>query len=149
LLDSVAAWMAEPPLTSRADKSVSQLGKMVKRAERKVSKRLSQANTSGDFEELHSARKAAKRARYAAELVEPVTGGKSSRKLANRYQGLQDLLGEHQDSLVSAELLRRLGAKAGTTRGENGFSFGILYEREQQRALAVREQAHREAARYG
>lgn len=147
LLESLAAWVAEPPLTSKADKSVTRLPKVVERAERKVARRLSRANSSADVDDLHSARKAAKRARYAAELIEPVTGGKAARKLAKRYQGLQDLLGEHQDSLVSAALLRRLGVKAGTTRGENGFSFGLMYEREMQSASAVRDQARREAAK--
>ncbi|MDQ3454485.1 MAG: CYTH and CHAD domain-containing protein, partial [Actinomycetota bacterium] len=120
LLESLASWVAEPPFASNADKSASRLPKMVERAERKVTRRLSQANASADVDDLHRARKAAKRARYAAELIEPVTGAKAAHKLARRYQGLQDLLGEHQDSLVSAALLRRLGAKAGTTRGENG-----------------------------
>ncbi len=147
LLESLASWVAEPPLTSMAEKPVSRLPKMVERAERKVTRRLSQANASADVDDLHRARKAAKRARYAAELIEPVTGGKAAHKLARRYQGLQDLLGEHQDSLVSAALLRRLGGKAGTTRGENGFSFGLMYEREMQRASAVRDQARREAAK--
>ena len=40
-------------------------------------------------------------------------GPKTATAHADRYQRLQDLLGEHQDSLVSAEVLRRLGAKAG------------------------------------
>jgi len=147
LLDTLACWVADPPLTDEADKPVSLLPKLAGRADRKVSRRLQRATASGNVELLHSARKAAKRARYAAELIEPVAGKKKAQKLAERYERLQDLLGEHQDSLGSADVLRRLGAKAGTARGENGFTFGILYERELHCALAVRERAHREAVK--
>lgn len=149
LLDALAAWVSQPPLTDEADKPVTVLPKLAGRADRKVSRRLRRATASGNVELLHSARKAAKRARYAAELIEPVAGKKKkSQKLAARYERLQNLLGEHQDSLVSADVLRRLGAKAGTTPGENGFTFGILYERELHCALAVREDARREATRH-
>jgi len=148
LLDALAAWVSQPPTTDEADKPVTVLPKLAGRANRKVSRRLRRATASGNVELLHSARKAAKRARYAAELIEPVAGKKKSQKLAARYERLQNLLGEHQDSLVSADVLRRLGAKAGTTRGENGFTFGILYERELHCALAVREDARREATRH-
>jgi hypothetical protein len=42
-------------------------------------------------------------------------------------------LGEHQDSTVARNLLRRLGAGS-----RNGFTFGILYGREEARARAAR-----------
>lgn len=149
LLDSLAAWTSAPPLTRQAGKPVSTLARMVEHTERKVYRRLAEANETGDVDLLHRARKAAKRARYAAELAEPVTGGKVARRIARRYQRLQDLLGEHQDIQVSTELLRRLGAKAGTALDENGFTFGLLYEREQDNAKSVREQARRVAAAHG
>jgi hypothetical protein len=34
---------------------------------------------------------------------------------------------------VAAEFLRQTGAAAGTTPGENGFTFGLLWAAEQQR----------------
>lgn len=148
LLEALARWVSYPALTAEANKPMTLLDKLARRAARQVADRLAQPKASGDVDELHRARKAAKRARYAAELVEPVSTGKAAKKVAGRYQHLQDLLGEHQDSLVSADLLRRLGAIAGTTPGENGFTFGLLYEREQQRALAVRDKAREEAASY-
>lgn len=132
------------------------LVKLMARAEAKVVRRLAGAAASPT--ELHRARKAAKRARYAGELVSAAAdqhagglrpGGKrSARRRAGIKQALkqtarnearQDHLGEHQDSVVTAQLLLRLGQIAGTTPAENGFTFGLLYERERQRAAAVRE----------
>ena len=149
LLAEVAAWAVEPPFTSRAKRPAKELARLARRANRTVSRRLKAANRTGDVDQLHSARKAAKRARYAAEALG--TGGGSAVKAAqkaDRYRTLQDLLGEHQDSVVAAQLLRELGAEAGSTPGENGFTFGLLHEREQRRAARTRKQAHRAARRY-
>lgn len=147
LLADLADWVDHPPHTPAADQSARAVLKPVARSRRRVKQRLRDANIAGDIDLLHPARKAAKRARYAAEAAEPVTGRKASRRQAKRYQRLQDLLGEHQDSLVSATLLRRLGAKAGTTKGENGFSFGILFEREQRNARVAQNKARRAASK--
>jgi CHAD domain-containing protein len=148
LFTDVAAWVTEPPWTPAARKPAGIVRRLVRRAERKVARRLEKANASGDIHLLHGARKAAKRARYAAEAAEPVIGRKAGVKQAGRYQKLQDLLGEHQDSLVSAEVLRRLGAKAGTVPGENGFAFGVLHEREERNAQLARDKARRIARKY-
>jgi CHAD domain-containing protein len=90
---------------------------------------------------LHGARKAAKRARYAAEAAAPVLGRKAAKARIARFRAVQEVLGEHQDSLVAADLLRRMGAVAGTTPGQNGFTYGLLYAREQQLASAARRDA--------
>jgi CHAD domain-containing protein len=148
LLADVANWTRQPPLTQQADAPARVLTKLIRRADRKVSRKLQRANSTGDVHLLHGARKSAKRARYAAEAAEPVIGARASIKEAKRYQRLQDLLGEHQDSLVSAEFLRRLGAIAGTTEGENGFAFGILHEREIHNARVARAKARKTAKRY-
>jgi CHAD domain-containing protein len=148
LLTQIDQWVTDPRWTPAANKPTSILPKLVRRAERKVSRRLDRANKTGEVSELHGARKAAKRARYAAELAAPLISNKPARKNVKRYQELQDLLGEHQDSHVSADLLRRLAAKAGTTPGENGFTFGVLYEQEHQNARTSRDEARRIAAKY-
>lgn len=116
------------------------LRKLMREADRKATGRLADAVAAGDPELLHRARKAAKRARYAGELV-GLSGGRKAADQAARNEALQELLGEHQDSLVSAELLRRLGSIAGTTPGENGFSYGVLCQRQLQRAADLRAQA--------
>ena len=53
-----------------------------------------------DGAELHKARKAGKRARYAAELGRPVLGKKKATNSVHRYRNLQDILGEHHDAVV-------------------------------------------------
>lgn len=148
LVGTLALWVSRPPWSAAAAGPAETLRKPFKHARRTVAKRLERGNDSGIASDLHRARKAAKRARYAAEAIAPVIGDSASTEIAERYEALQDLLGEHQDSIVSADVLRRLGIVAGTTDGENGFTFGILYEREQQTAHNTWEQARREAATY-
>ena len=148
MLAEVAGWVREAPTTPLADRPAATIATLVKRADRKVYATLRRANATGDIHLLHAARKAAKRARYAAEAAQPVIGRAAADREAKRYQKLQDLLGEHQDSLVSADLLRRLGAVAGTTDGENGFAFGILHEREENHARIARRKARKTAKRY-
>ena len=93
---------------------------------------------------LHDVRKAAKRARYAAESVVPVFGTPAVR-LAARMQKLQEILGEHQDSVVSRQVIQELAVTA-TGAGENGFTFGLLYAREANIAESA-QQAYRPALR--
>jgi CHAD domain-containing protein len=92
---------------------------------------------------FHDARKAYKRARYAAEALAPAAG-KSARRLATRLRVLQDILGDHQDSVVAAHLLRDFGMQAHLD-GDNAFSYGMLYAR--QTAAAARELAGLDRAR--
>lgn len=75
------------------------------------------------------ANKAAKRARYAAESVDPVFGGPAT-SLAAELEDLQALLGKRQDSVAGREVLRELGVQAHLA-GENGFAFGPLHAVEQ------------------
>ncbi len=149
LLEALAFWGRRPPLTPKASKGAASLERYIDRADRKVARRLGRANRTGDVEALHASRKAAKRARYAAEATPVTLGKKVANKQVKRYRKLQDLLGEHQDSQISCALIRRVGAQAGTTGGENGFAFGVLYEQERRRASAAREKARHIAKRYG
>lgn len=85
-------------LHSAADRSVSggDLAKLARRARRRAKRRLARAG--GDPESLHEARKAAKRARYAAEVL-----GDDER--AERLTRIQDVLGEHNDLVVAGRWL--------------------------------------------
>ncbi len=58
-------------------------------------------------EELHAVRIKVKRARYAAELVQPIIGRRAERFIA-KAKKLQDILGEHQDAVVAEEYLRKV-----------------------------------------
>jgi len=64
---------------------------------------------------LHQVRIRAKRARYAAEVVEPAFG-KSARQFAKSVTDVQDVLGEHQDSVVAAAWLRANALTLGDAR---------------------------------
>jgi CHAD domain-containing protein len=77
-----------------------------RRARRKAG-RLSKRPSDGD---LHELRKAVKRARYAAELAAAV-GAKGTGKYLKRAKKVQDVLGDHQDAVVAATVVRRLGAE--------------------------------------
>ena len=55
--------------------------------------------------ELHQVRIRAKRARYAAEAVVPAVGN-GPKRFAKAVAHLQDVLGEHQDSVVAGQWLR-------------------------------------------
>ncbi|MFG2044244.1 CHAD domain-containing protein [Dactylosporangium sp. NPDC048998] len=76
---------------------------------------------------LHAARKAYKRARYAVELVVPLAG-KRATTLAGRLTDMQDMLGAHQDALVTCDLLRDYALSAHGA-GENAFTYGLLHAR--------------------
>jgi CHAD domain-containing protein len=84
---------------------------------------------------LHTARKKAKRLRYAAELAVPALG-RPADELASAAKGVQQVLGEHQDTVMSRAFLRDLGARMHTD-GLNGFSLGRLHAIEQARAEAA------------
>ncbi|MFJ9676918.1 CHAD domain-containing protein [Streptomyces sp. NPDC101194] len=83
---------------------------------------------------LHDARKAAKRARYAAEAARPALG-KPAERFAERMKAVQTLLGDHQDSVVARDALRTLAAQAHAA-GESAFTWGLLYGREEAAAAA-------------
>jgi CHAD domain-containing protein len=134
LLATLQDWRTGPPLIEPP--SVKAVTKRAHRAERKADRRLAEGIEAGDDALLHRARKAAKRARYAAELRKPLD--KRAKEKAKHYKQFQRVLGDHQDGVVASATLIRLARAAGTTPGENGFAFGLLYAREQQAAEEAR-----------
>jgi CHAD domain-containing protein len=70
------------------------VNKMVHRAAATAERRLARAGDDAD--RLHTARKAAKRARYAAEAT-------GHDKRARTFKALQDVLGRHHDLVVAAD----------------------------------------------
>jgi CHAD domain-containing protein len=89
--------VSAPPFTPAARGKPAKLRAAVRAADRKVTKHLSSGLVGDDGAELHKARKAGKRARYAAELGRPVLGKKKATNSVHRYQNLQafwfDVLG--------------------------------------------------------
>ena len=82
-------------------------------------------------EALHGVRKAAKRLRYVAAAT-----GNSA--VSADAKTIQSVLGDHQDSVVSrTHLLEE--ATAAHAAGEDTFTYGVLYQREEELALQCRE----------
>lgn len=141
IMDALRQLRVEPPVNR--DVTAKDLRDRARRAQRKADRRLAAALQADDDALLHRARKAAKRARYAAELYKPLD--KRAKRAVKHYKHIQTVLGDHQDTVVAREMLRGLGITAGTTNGENGFTYGLLFAREQQIARGCRQEVRRHA----
>ncbi|MFF4695536.1 CYTH and CHAD domain-containing protein [Streptomyces chattanoogensis] len=141
LLRALEALLADPPLRRAAALPASDvLVKAVLKDHARLADRIETALAApagaARDEALHSARKAAKRVRYAAEAARPVLG-KPAKKFTKRTKRVQQVLGDHQDSVVARAALRELATQA-QRAGEGAFTFGLLYGREE--ALADRRE---------
>jgi CHAD domain-containing protein len=135
LLDAVHALVADPPFTDRAgDRLEPVLQEALGGSVRRLRRHMATARSAGEaegHEALHAVRKAAKRVRYATEIAgSELSGAKDVVRVAKK---IQKVLGEVQDTVVTRELCRRLGAVSAGP-GENGFTFGRLHALEQARA---------------
>ncbi|WP_328701717.1 CYTH and CHAD domain-containing protein [Amycolatopsis pittospori] len=121
-----------------------ELRKAVARSDRKLREAVAAANDLEPGAEqdvaLHEVRKKAKRARYAADTVRPVTG-KKLRKWRKNVKAVQTTLGTHHDVVVTRDVLRLLGLRA-YAEAENAFTYGLLHGR----SVADAEVAHRRFA---
>lgn len=138
LLDALDAWLAAPRFTPRAYRSARKVVPGLLREEwksvRAAVRAVADAPAGHEHDlALHEVRKRAKRLRYAAETALPIAP-KSSRRLARDAQGLQTILGEHQDSVIARDLLLHRGAVEAYLHGENTFTYGRLHAKEEARA---------------
>ncbi|MFT2019419.1 CHAD domain-containing protein [Streptomyces sp. 796.1] len=106
----------------------------VDRLARQVEAALAEPAGATRDEALHVARKAAKRARYAAEAAEAGLGPAAA-ELARHMQRVQQVLGDHQDSVMARAALRDLAVQAHAA-GESTFTLGLIYGREEAVAAA-------------
>jgi CHAD domain-containing protein len=140
LLESLVALVAAPPWLDRAQRpAAQQLPNLVRRAVRALDRSIVQAASSGAGErdqQLHEVRKCAKQARYAAESTTSVIG-RPAVAFAKAATRLQEVLGEHQDSVVACARLRQLGESAHAS-GENAYTYGVLQSVELRRAEVAR-----------
>ena len=94
-----------------------------------------QVDALGDEPEdaaLHEVRKAAKQVRYATEAVAPVVG-RPARKAAKGVRRVQDVLGDHQDTVVAEEWLRAVGRRRRHRPRAEAFALGLLVAGERAR----------------
>ena len=139
LLEDLDALLADPPLTPLAER---QAGKVLPRPVRRAARRLQRALAAVPGAEdrdaaIHEARKAAKRARYAAEAAVPALGNAASRQAAQAKE-LQQLLGDHHDSVVARTVLLDLAQEA-RAAGEDAFTYGLMYQRQACQAAEIEQ----------
>jgi CHAD domain-containing protein len=133
LLDALDALVAAepPPLPPGEEPAEVTLDSAYKRV-RKAAKRAKEAPPEDRDDALHRIRKGAKRLRYTAAATGDDT-------VAARAKTIQTLLGDHQDSVVSRTHLSQQ-AEAAYAAGEDTFTYGLLYQQEDDLAQRSREQ---------
>jgi CHAD domain-containing protein len=133
LLDALEALVAadlEPAAPGEEPAPVT-IGSAYKRI-RKAAKRADAAQEEDRDEALHRIRKGAKRLRYTAAAT-------GAGKVAERAKVVQTLLGDHQDAVVSRTHLSQQ-AEVAHAAGEDTFTYGVLYQLEDDLATRSREQ---------
>ncbi|WP_219461256.1 CYTH and CHAD domain-containing protein [Nonomuraea rhizosphaerae] len=141
LLDALDTMTARPRLTKTAAEPAQDTLTDVAAANwALVTKAYDTAQAIDDLDRreiaMHDVRKAAKRARYTAEALEPTLGGRMA-KLARRAEAVQEVLGTHQDGVVAQETLAK-EAESARQAGEDTFTYGLLIGLER----ATAERAH-------
>ncbi|HEY2073492.1 MAG TPA: CYTH and CHAD domain-containing protein [Gaiellaceae bacterium] len=99
--------------------SSATLDDLAERQLKKLRKRVRETSDDAPDDDLHALRKKGKRVRYAYELA-------GHDKVVKRAKSFQDVLGEHQDSVVAEAALRELGASG----ADRAIVAGRLIERE-------------------
>ncbi|MFI1090893.1 CHAD domain-containing protein [Streptomyces sp. NPDC020917] len=140
VLDALEALLAAPPYTPAADAPAAEAAETTLRHDHARLRRRIEAAIAlppGHDRDvaLHEARKDAKRARYSSEAAQPVLGRPAAAH-ASRMKGVQQLLGEHQDSVMCRAALTEL--RAGAVRaGEDPAPYDAVDRREREIAAEV------------
>jgi CHAD domain-containing protein len=134
LLDELVEAAREPRVLEDAAgaPAASELASTLERPWKHLEHAVEVAREDASDASLHAVRIRAKRARYAAEAVSPVFG-KRAEAFADAATDLQDVLGDHQDSVVARAWLR--GA---AQEGADAFVAGELAAIEAQAAAEAR-----------
>ena len=143
LLETLVRFASRAPLVPPvvAPSAAKRIGvKLARKAWKRVRKQVDGLGPDPQDAALHELRKRVKRARYAAELIDPLVHGDAS-DFALQLADLQDVLGKLQDSVVADHWLRSRLASEVTSR--EAFAAGALHARElRQRAEARRRWRH-------
>jgi CHAD domain-containing protein len=135
LLDDLVAAAAAPALLPGADRPAAQvMPPLVAKPWKKLRKQVRKAGDDPPDDQLHQIRIRAKRARYAAEAVEPVIG-QPAEDYADAVADLQSVLGDHQDAVVGEAWLREA---AGSARRDVALVAGLLIAAERASAADTR-----------
>jgi CHAD domain-containing protein len=138
LLEQLVDAVHHPRLTELANEPCGEvLPPMVDKAFRRLARDVKDLRIEGAAEPWHETRIAGKKARYAAELVQPVFGAPAKR-LAKALAGVTEVLGDHQDCYVAQQELRRI-ARREDIDGATGFALGLLHAAEEEREMSLRD----------
>jgi CHAD domain-containing protein len=133
LLDALEGLVAaEPPAAPPGEEPAQLTIDAAYKRIRKAAKAAAEAADADRDEALHRIRKGAKRLRYTAAAT-------GADKVSDRAKTIQTLLGDHQDSVVSRTHLSQQ-AEAANAAGEDTFTYGLLYQLEDDLARRSREQ---------
>lgn len=140
LLERLDQFSSDPPWTPAARSPIGDvLPQQVRKDWKRLVPRVEAARHSDDeaarAEHLHDVRKAAKRARYAAEPLVALYGS-SQRRMVRQTKRIQLVLGEHQDTVAARALLQDLGAQLHAT-GSGATVLEAAHTREQERAAEL------------
>ncbi|TNM64422.1 CYTH and CHAD domain-containing protein [Streptomyces sp. NP160] len=136
LLDRLVDAATAPPTTEAAEGECREvLPPLVRTAWKKLAREVTELRMAGDDDSWHEARKTAKRVRYAAEAVTPALG-KPAKKFAKQVERVTELLGQHQDAAVAADVLAHLATdrsralhlpRSAAAAAKVGFALGSLH----------------------
>lgn len=127
-----------PPTTELATgKAAKVLPPLVDARWRKLAKqgRRLHDELEGHDDHWHRTRIDAKKARYTVEACIPVFGD-PAKKFARQLETVTELLGEHQDAAIAADLIQQLSTRARGSRA--AFALGVLYAQQRARVQACR-----------
>jgi CHAD domain-containing protein len=140
LLDALEALLAAPPYRRRAagpaaEAAAATVRRDHTRLRHAVAAALALPAGRDRDVALHEARKDAKRARYSSEAARIVLGGRAAAHTA-RMKGVQQLLGEHQDSVMCRVAVAEARRQA-RAAGEDTAPYKALKRREREIAADI------------
>ena len=135
LLIALQSAAESPRVVQEADaRAVDVLPPVVRRPWKKLRVSVAGLGEHPPDEALHGVRIRAKRCRYAAEAAAE-TFGKPARQFAAAIAKMQDVLGEHQDTVVARAWLAKTASECGAAEA---YALGMLAETERRVALDAR-----------
>jgi CHAD domain-containing protein len=115
----------------------------IERAFRKLRQASKHLNEDSEASDLHKARIRAKRFRYTVEFMAPLCG-KAAGRVIDRTTRLQDLLGNHQDGIVSVRLIEEaIHTVAGGWPVETALALGRVVQWEADNGYQLRREVPR------
>lgn len=110
----------------------------IKKARRRLRKKAEQLDENSPPAEFHKARIRTKWLRYTTEFLAPVYG-KPADRLIGRTVALQDLLGDHQDGIVSVQRIEEaVHTAAAEWPAETSLALGRIVQREAEHGAQLR-----------